>query len=178
MRNAFCFLARAAIYLGILILATQGCKSQIIPPTNHTFTVQVTTGPCTAAQNSSQCGYVFSEAVAVNGICPPTTSAAWIQLNTTPAVQPSTGVAQFTDNSAAGKTVCGLAQTVTAFGTGQQGVSLASNMAGPYVVPANPLAPNVNGTQANEIKPVLPMLTPKGSTGPALAKVEVRAFAR
>lgn len=148
-----------------LVALTAGCRAQV-PPTSHTLTLTVTNAPCTPGTSASTCGYVFSEAIVTGSSCPSTSGSNYSPVNqSTPVAQPSTGNATFTDSGVAGKTVCAIAQTVSG-----GAVSQPSTAAGPFQIPANPTAPQVNGTQA-EVRPALPQLQP--APGPVMAKNEL-----
>jgi hypothetical protein len=76
----------------------------------------------------------------------------------------------YTDNTASGLTAFYAAQTY------QSGAhSGASNIVGPLVVPASPLAPVVNGTAADLVRPAL---KPIESGDPQVAKLELKAVVR
>lgn len=152
----------------LLIVVAFGCKSGAqIPPTSHSVTL-TWTGPCTAGQTASQCGYVISSAVISGSSCPATTGTNYTPIQS--QASPLTATT-YTDTSVTGKTVCYVAQTVAG-----SAVSGPSNVAGPFVVPANPTAPALSGQQASiEQRKAEPLPVPE----PQIAKVEnLKAFVR
>lgn len=158
--------------LPILAIVVAGCHSSAqIPPTSHTATLTVTNSPCAAGTPASTCGYVFSRAVVTGSSCPGTgTPGTYTPLNQgSPTPQPATGNASYVDASAAGDTVCYIAQTVQ--GTA---ASASSAAVGPSAVPANPTAPSI-GTPAiaQDDRPAAPLATDLALNAPAV-KVVVR----
>ena len=128
----------------ILALALiAGCAHSQVPPTVHSVTITIT-APVTGAT------YVISRATGAS--CPATTGTAYTPLNQSAPISGTSYV-----DSAASGSVCYIAQTV------QGGaVSGPSNVAGPFVVPANPTAPVITGQSAKNDMPE-----------PTLAKNEV-----
>ena len=125
----------------ILALAlTAGCAHSQVPPTVHSVTITIT-----PPSGASGAAYVISRAT--GSTCPGTTGASYTPLNQS---APTTGTS-YVDTTAAGLSVCYIAQTV------QGGaVSAPSNVAGPFVVPANPTAPSINGQSAkNDVPSVI-----------------------
>jgi len=148
--------------IGMLLLfavAALGCHAQV-PPSNHTvqlsWTVPQATGSWAGCTTTNPCSYVVSRATVASGTtsCPGTTGTGYTPLNqSSPATDTS-----FTDTGASGTTACYVAQTIQG-----SAVSLASNAAGPLVVPANPLAPTLKPpTTAQNAEPALP-LEPSGT---------------
>lgn len=152
----------------LLIVVAFGCKSGAqIPPTSHSVTL-TWTGPCTAGQTASQCGYVISSAVISGSSCPATTGTNYTPIQSQSAPLTAT---TYTDTSVTGKTVCYVAQTIEG-----GAVSNPSNTAGPFTVPANPTAPALNGTQASIEQHKADSLP---APDPQIAKVEnLKAFVR
>ena len=130
----------------ILALALiAGCAHSQVPPTVHTVTITIT-----APVGVTGATYVISRATGAS--CPATTGTAYTPLNQSAPISGTSYV-----DSAASGSVCYIAQTV------QGGaVSGPSNVAGPFVVPANPTAPVINGQSAKNDMPE-----------PTLAKNEV-----
>lgn len=118
----------------VCAFATVGatCHGQV-PPTSHTVTLTIT-----PPANSSSYTYVISRAEVSGASCP----APNVQTpNYTPlnASNPISGTS-YVDAGAAGTTVCYIAQSVVG-----GAVSVPSNTAGPFTVPANPTAPGIGG---------------------------------
>lgn len=150
----------------LLLLCVAGCHAQVKPTAfqvDLSWNAAVASGSwggCTAA---APCTYVASRIALASGAttCPAANVATpnYSPLN---ASIPSTGTA-FVDSATSGLTVCYIVQT-------EQGsaVSGPSNVAGPFVVPASPLAPSLSGNQTvAEAEPVpsgnsvAPVLTAK-----------------
>lgn len=118
-----------------------GCThsgSQQLPPTVHSLTMNVT-----SPVPSGSKWFAFGEKLA-SGVttCDATTSNNYKQLN---AVGQASST--YIDTTAAGSTVCEFMQyqdSATPPATSQ-----ASNVVGPFAIPANPTAPVVNAQQAN-----------------------------
>lgn len=133
----------------VLALAA-GCAHSQMPPTVHSVTITIT-----PPSGASGAAYVISRAT--GSTCPVSTGSAYTPLNQS---APISGTS-YVDSAAAGLSVCYIAQTVEG-----GAVSAPSNIVGPFVVPANPTAPSINGQSAkNE--------TPAALPGPTLAKNEV-----
>jgi hypothetical protein len=151
------FFAALALAAGALT----ACHAQV-PPTSHsvdltwTAPVPVSGGvwqtPCGTATGQSPCTYILSRITAANGAtgCPvPSGTITYTPINSS---SPATGLT-YIDSSVSGVTVCYIAQTVQLATTGS-----ASNIAGPFTVPANPGAPTLgNGTVTKLDKPQPPM---------------------
>jgi hypothetical protein len=121
----------------VALTLSAGCRAQV-PPTNHT--VQLSCTPPASADSTYK--YVFSVGTSAAGPFTPLNQAS-----------PTTTCA-YTDGTSAGKTVYYIAQSVSG-----GAVSVQSNVAGPAVVPANPLAPALgNPAVALETKPALPSM--------------------
>ena len=150
----------AASFLLLGWLST-GCAHGQVTPTNHqvalTWTAPAASGSWAGCTSSAPCTYVISRLTVTAG----TTSCAAPNIST-PNYSPlnaSTPVSNtsYNDTGAAGLTVCYIAQT-------EQGsaVSQPSNVAGPFVVGANPGSPVVNGTES---KLSAPAVAPSGDAG-------------
>ena len=135
-----------------LALASVGCAhsgGQILTPTVHSVTITITP-PSQAAYT-----YAVARAELTSGTqCPLATTTAYTDLNPTSRL---TGTI-YVDKSAAGTTACYYVMALDSSG----GISAPSNVAGPFVVPANPTAPVINGQSAKNDMPE-----------PTLAKNEV-----
>jgi hypothetical protein len=127
------------------------------------WTAPAVSGSWTGCTTAAPCTFVASRISLASGTptCP---AANVVTPNYSPlnASTPSTGTA-FVDSATSGLTVCYIVQT-------EQGsaVSNPSNVAGPFVVPASPLAPSLSGNQTvAEAEPVptgnsvAPVLTAK-----------------
>jgi len=126
-----------------LALATVGCAHSQVPPTVHSVTITIT--PPAGVSGAT---YVISRAT--GSTCPSSAATNYTPLNQS---APATGTS-FVDAGVAGLSVCYIAQTV------QGGaVSGPSNVAGPFVVPANPTAPSINGQSAKNDVPSVIMST-------------------
>jgi len=135
-----------------LALATVGCAHSQVPPTVHSVTITIT--PPAGVSGAT---YVISRAA--GSTCPSSAATNYTPLNQS---APTSGTS-YVDMAAAGLSVCYIAQTVEG-----GAVSGPSNVAGPFVVPANPIAPAINGQSAKSEAPaVQPM------PEPTLAKNEV-----
>lgn len=149
---------RIQIVLALAILGLCGCAHGQVTPAVHsvilTWTAPVNpvnppTGAWLGCTTASPCTYVVSRAAGSS--CPafaynPTVGGSG---NYTPINQPSpANGATYTDSAAIGD-VCYLVQTL------QAGVySGASNIVGPFTVPASPTAPVVNSNATvSEVKP-------------------------
>jgi hypothetical protein len=153
-------------FIAVVLASTLGCHAQM-PLVAHSVVltyqapVVVTGGvwqtPCGTATGAAPCTYVLSRvtAGAVSAGCPvPSSSITYAPLNSS---TPVTGLT-YTDSSVLpGAVYCYLAQTV------QNAVpSAASNLAGPFQIPANPGAPTLgNGTvsKLDMPEPALPQTT-------------------
>lgn len=133
----------------VMAITVFGCHAQV-PPTNHTVTL-TWTAPTTGCSSGTPCSYVLSRAtIAAGGTCPTTSGTSYTPLNQS---SPSTSTT-YSDTTASGLVVCYIAQT-------EQGtaVSVPSNVAGPFTVPANPVAPALSGNEA-KAEPQLPLPVP------------------
>lgn len=155
-------------YLALAIFAMSlGCGHAQIKPTSYrvdlTWTAPVASGSWTGCTTAAPCTYVASRITLASGAttCPAANAATpnYTPLN---SLSPVAAVS-YTDTTAVGLTVCYLVQT-------EQGsaVSNPSNLAGPFLVPASPLAPSLSGNQTvAEVMPVpsgnsaAPILTAK-----------------
>jgi hypothetical protein len=131
----------------LIVFAAIGCKSQQLPPTVHIITLTVT------SQVPSGSTWVASkESLAAGAVCDPPTSTNYKQINSVPQSSST-----FVDNTSAGSTVCEFLQYIDAGGA----TSPASNVVGPYTVPANPTAPVIGGqTAATKEAEAIPSPTP------------------
>lgn len=153
------------LFLGWLSI---GCAHAQVPLVPHSVVltyqapVVVSGGtwqtPCGTATGDAPCTYVLSRITAgtLSGGCPvPGSSITYAPLNSS---SPATGLS-YTDSSVTpGAIYCYLAQTV------QNGVpSVASNLAGPFQIPANPGAPTLGNGTVSELQqvpqPALPAAT-------------------
>ena len=127
----------------VLALLLTGCAAHSqLPPTVHTVTITIT-----PPAQSTDALYVTSR-VTASGTCPApdVTTPNYAPLNSS---APSANT-RFVDSAAAGLSVCYIVQMI------QGGaISGPSNVAGPFVVPANPTAPSINGQTAENIPPML-----------------------
>jgi hypothetical protein len=124
-----------------------GCAHAQVAPTNHqvalSWTAPAASGSWAGCTASAPCTYVASRITLATGTtsCPAAnvTTPNYAPLNTASPASTTT----YTDTSASGLTTCYIVQT-------EQGsaVSGPSNVAGPFVVPANPLAPSLAGSEA------------------------------
>ena len=135
------FLKHASIFAVFAFLGwlSIGCSQAQVAPTSFQANLSWTApSGCTTG-----CTYVASRITLASGTtsCPAANVATpnYTPLN---SASPATGTT-FTDATAAGLTVCYIAQT-------EQGgaVSVPSNVVGPLVVPAGPLAPTLSGNEA------------------------------
>ena len=120
------------------LLVSIGCHAQV-PATTHVVAINGT-APSICTGNS--CTYLFSRIAVTSGAltCPVATTGTYASLNS----GAETSTVAYTDKTAAGLTVCYVAQTDLG-----GAYSVASATAGPYVVPANPVAPtSVTGAQS------------------------------
>ena len=120
----------------VLALAA-GCAHSQMPPTVHSVTITIT-----PPSGASGAAYVISRAT--GSTCPVSTGSAYTPLNQS---APISGTS-YVDSAAAGLSVCYIAQTVEG-----GAVSAPSNIVGPFVVPANPTAPSINGQSAKNDVP-------------------------
>lgn len=154
------------MYLAIVCLSI-GCGHAQIKPTSSqvdlNWTPPAASGSWAGCTSSSPCTYVVSRIAIASGTsaCPAANVDApnYTPLNTnTPASGNS-----FTDAAASGLTVCYVVQTLQG-----SAVSLPSNVAGPFIVPASPLAPAITGSPA--VAQLMPK--PQGFVGtPLLASL-------
>jgi hypothetical protein len=139
-------------------LALTACHAQL-PVTTHSVALTWTAPTSPACNAAAPCTYVISRATGTT--CPAVnlTTPNYTPLNSS---SPATGTS-FTDTGAAGTSACYIAQTL------QGGaVSVPSNTAGPFVVPASPGAPSTpNGTVADLIQPAVPKPN-SGSDAPSV----------
>lgn len=131
-----------------------GCGHAQVKPTafqvDLSWTAAVASGSWPGCSPASPCVYVVSRLTLAAGktTCDPVNVATpnYTPLNT---ATPAAG-ASYADTSATGLTACYTVQT-------EQGsaVSQPSNVAGPFMVPASPLAPSLSGNQTvAEVMPV------------------------
>ena len=158
---------KASLLALVMLCCTLGCHSQVTP-TNSVVTLGGTVPApsgtwlgCVAGQPA--CTFVFSRALVTGATCPPATGSTYTPLNLS---SPATTLA-YTDNTVSGLTACYIGQILQA-----GNVSQPSNTAGPFVVPASPLAPSVVG-QTSTAGLVKPALLP--DTRPVLAVLHLTA---
>lgn len=142
-------------YLALIFLAfSVGCGHAQVRPTafqvDLTWTAPAASGGWAGCTTAVPCVYVASRITIASGVttCPAANVATpnYTPLNTS---SPAAGTS-YVDAGATGLTVCYLVQT-------EQGsaVSGPSNVAGPFAVPASPLAPSLSGNQTvAEVMPV------------------------
>lgn len=150
-----------------------GCGHAQVKPTSFqvslSWTAPAASGGWAGCTTASPCSYVASRITLASGVtaCPAANVSTpnYTPLNT---ASPSTS-ASFNDTTAVGLNVCYVVQT-------EQGtaVSQPSNVAGPFVVPASPLAPSLTGNQTTaEVKP---FVAPSGTAdAPVLSARLVQA---
>lgn len=145
------------------IFAIAGCNGQIPPPTNHVVNLTITPpSGCT-----SGCTYAIFRCSASAAACADTTNTAWSEItNSSNRISGTT----YTDSGASGLTAFYAAETYL---SGSH--SGPSNIVGPLVVPPSPLAPVVNGTAAQMVKPALQSIDPGN---PQVARLELKAEVR
>lgn len=127
-----------ASILAAVALTTSGCHAQVAATTHKVVMTWTAASGCT----TSTCTYLVSRVTVTSGTtsCPTATTGTYTAINSSAEVTAST----YTDSGAAGLTVCYVVQTDLS-----AAYSVASNTAGPLVVPANPTAPtNASGTQS------------------------------
>lgn len=152
------------LFPALLALVAAGCHGQIPPPTTHVVNLTITApAGCTS---SSPCTYAIYRCSASATACADTTNTAWAEI--TNSANRISGTS-YTDSSAAGLTAFYAAAAYQ--GAGHSG---ASNIVGPFVVPASPLAPIVNGSTAQAKEP-LQAIDP-GS--PQVATLDLKAVLR
>jgi hypothetical protein len=154
------------LFLGWLSV---GCGHAQVTPTNHrvslSWTAAAATGSWAGCTTASPCTYVASRITLASGTtscpAPNVTTPNYTPLNPSTAVSTTT----FNDTAASGLTACYIVQT-------EQGsaVSGPSNTAGPLVVPANPLAPSITGSEAA----VAPLPVPVGNTAAPVLAAQLR----
>jgi hypothetical protein len=120
---------------GMAFGCLSACSHAQVPPTHHSVTLSGT-----APAGCTGCTYVFSRATITGSACPATTGTSYTPLN---QASPAAAVS-FTDTTASGSTACYVAQTLQA-----GAVSVPSNVAGPFTVPADPAAPSLTGQTAS-----------------------------
>lgn len=146
-----------------------GCAHSQVKPTafqvDLSWTAAVASGSWPGCSPASPCVYVVSRLTLAAGktACDPVNVATpnYTPLN---AATPAAG-ASYADTSATGLTACYTVQT-------EQGsaVSGPSNVAGPFAVPASPLAPSLTGNQT--VAEVMPVPTVSGGAPVLSAKLE------
>lgn len=120
-----------------------GCAHAQVAPTNHqvalSWTAPAASGSWAGCTASAPCTYVVSRFTGPACAAVNPTSPNYTPLNAASPVSAT----NFTDTSASGLTTCYIVQT-------EQGTAVSgpSNVAGPFVVPANPLAPSLAGSEA------------------------------
>lgn len=128
-----------SLFILVALVMVNGCHAQVAPTNTVvvlTWTQPSPSGSWSGCTASSPCTYVISRASSVAGACPATTGTNYTPLNQS---SPASGLT-YTDMSVSGSTLCYIAQTL------QSGlVSMPSNTAGPFVIPANPVAPAITG---------------------------------
>jgi hypothetical protein len=142
-----------ATYFALGWLAV-GCGHAQVTPTNHqvalSWSAPAASGTWAGCTTSAPCTYIISRLNVTGTTCP---AANVSTLNYTPlnTSSPAT-TTSYNDTSASGLTACYIAQT-------EQGTAVSgpSNVAGPFVVPANPLAPSLTGAEAALAPPVVPV---------------------
>lgn len=135
------------LFLATLSVLTVGCGHAQVAPTSYqvalTYTAPVASGSWTGCTTAAPCTYVLSRITLASGTtsCPAANTGTpnYTPLN---ASSPVTGTS-YTDASAIGLTVCYIAQTEQS-----SAVSGPSNTAGPFAVPASPLAPTLSGAES------------------------------
>lgn len=131
----------ASLFALVMLVLGTGCHAQVTPTSTVvvlTWNAPVASGSWTGCTTSAPCTYVISRAIITASTCPSTTGTSYTPLNQTAP----TSALTFTDNTIAGQTACYIAQTM------QGGLtSTPSNVAGPFVVPANPVAPAITGVE-------------------------------
>jgi len=131
----------------VLALATVGCAhsgGQQMTPTTHTLTMTVTSSNPTASK-----WFALKETLAAGATkCDDPTSTSYKPVN---AVGQSSST--FVDATSAGTTVCEFMQYQDA--ATPPATSVASNVVGPYAIPANPTAPVIAGQSAKNDVPAV-----------------------
>ena len=149
---------RKLIGIALLMLVATGCQAQ------HAITdnvVDLTVIPPTVA--TSTYTYVFSRATATGTTCPVPSTGTYTMLNDSGATSSPT----YTDPAADGLKVCYVAQSKDT-STTPPSYSSPSNVAGPFTVPLNPLAPSLTATPTvNSVELVKPDLIPVPKMIPA-----------
>lgn len=155
---------KKAIYSLLLTLtAAAGCHAQL-PPTSHavvlTWTAPAASGGWTGCTVAAPCTYVISREVVPAGTasCPPAPSVAPFPYTPLNSANPASALT-YSDTTAAGQTVCYIAQTIQGAAS-----SAPSTPTAPLVVPASPaapsLTPNVAVNQPSLPVPTLPVQGP------------------
>lgn len=164
MNDRLCGLIRYALVGGfILSIFAAGCHGQVPPPTSHVVNITIT-----PPANCTGCSFAIYRCSASATACGDTTNIAWSEI-TASATRP-TGTS-YVDDKASGMTAYYVAETYDSKGAH----SGPSNTVGPLVVPASPLAPGLNGTAAEMVKPALKAIDP-GT--PQVARLELKAVVR
>lgn len=167
--NRMKILKLATLFVTCVILGwmSVGCSQAQVAPTSYevslTWTAPSASGTWGGCTTASPCTYAISRIVLTAGTtsCPAanTTTPNYTPLDSS---TPTSGTT-YVDTGVSGETVCYIAQT-------EQGtaVSNPSNTAGPFAVPASPLAPSLAGTQTVATEKPLP--APSGdSQAPVLS---------
>lgn len=138
-----------------------GCHGQVTPTPQKNVDLSWTAPANPACGPSAPCTYDVSRVTLTAGAssCPAVnyTTPNYTPLNSSSPVS----TLAYTDTAAAGLTACYVVQTIQ-----NAQVSLASNAAGPFVVPPVPGAPSISGAVAEAKEPALPM--PSNLTAPIL----------
>lgn len=131
------------------VMAFAGCAHSQMPPTTHSVALTWTAPGSPACTPANPCTYVVSRFTGNTCAAVNLTTPNYTPLNSSSP----TSLTNFTDTGASGLSVCYIAQTLQG-----SGVSLPSNIVGPFVVPASPGAPTApNGVVADMKQPLLPL---------------------
>lgn len=150
MRKTFVMLT---LMLGTLVFSTSGCAQHAA--TN--YVMDLTVVPPTGSYS-----FVFSRVIVTGSNCPTATTGTYTMLNDATA----TAATNYEDNTVAGLKVCYVAQSKDTSVT-PAAYSLPSNTAGPFNVPANPLAPTLSGSQTTtSAEMVKPQVRPQSKPMP------------
>jgi hypothetical protein len=168
------FLAGVWIVVGVLSV---GCSHAQVPTTQHSVTLTWTapvpqTGgtwqtACGSTAPAQPCTYIVSRYVFQAGdkACPSVSTSGTANYTPLNSSSPVSAL-QYPDTTVTGVTACYTVQTVQAGSTGA-----ASNVAGPFAVPANPGAPTLGGSVTASLDRPQPPLPPSASPEVAQAMV-------
>jgi hypothetical protein len=160
-------LALTAVSFIALGWLSVGCGHAQVTPTNHqvslSWTAPAASGSWAGCTTASPCTYVASRITITGTTCPAVNVSTpnYTPLNSSSPVSTVT----FVDTGASGLTACYIVQT-------EQGsaVSQPSNVAGPFVVPGNPLAPSLTGQEAV----AAPLPVPPGDAAAPVLTASIR----